>query len=178
MYTVKKYVDRGSRSEFYKLEQRGKGFKTFESKGEAEYAYRVQSELSTSTLAPKVHSEVGRVMISGKLSRWGYVTEIAKTLTKHGARCDCRECEEKIPAEYVREIECLVDSIGKMGYDFVDSHIGNVGYVKRSGKNVLVCIDTGEESVYDGDGGDYSEDYGDCSCYQCQRAREEQGEYA
>lgn len=171
MYTVKKYVDRGSRSSFYKLNQRGKGFKTFEYKENAEYAHRVQSELAMSNLAPRVYSEVGRIRIGNRLSEWGYITEVAKTITPHQANCDCDYCET-LESRYGDEIDSLVSDIEGVGYEFGDCHVGNVGYVKREGFNILVCIDTGEESVYGGNGGDYYDDYNRCNCYQCQQYRE------
>jgi hypothetical protein len=172
MYTVKRYVDAGSRSSFYKLNQRGKGFKTFWDKESAEYAHSVQSELSMSDLAPRVYSEVGRIRIGNKLSDWGYITEVAKTITPHDVNCDCENCET-LEERYREEIDTLVSDIEEAGYYFGDCHTGNVGYVKREGYTVLVCIDTGEESVnmmtdsnFDDD---YEEDESRCSCTVCRR---------
>ena len=65
-------------------------------------------------------------------------------------------------------IEKLSSKIEEVGYSFVDNHIDNVGYIRRRGRKVLVCIDTGYESVFN-DGGDYD---GGCSCSACQRYRE------
>lgn len=170
MYTIKKHAGEGSRSSFYKLNQRGKGFKTFLDRNDAEYARDVQLELSQSDLAPRVHSEVGRIRIGNSLSPWGYITEVAKTITPHGTGCDCDDChilEEK----YSEEIAELQNDIEDAGYYFGDAHAGNVGYVKRDGYNILVCIDTGEESVssLNEDRSEYS-----CQCYECRKYREEQ----
>lgn len=170
MYTVKKYVDKGSRSSFYKLNQRGKGFKTFQTRKDAEYAHTIQSELSLSDLAPKVYSEVGRIRIGNRLSPWGYITEVAKTITPHGSGCDCDKCD-MIEDKYSDEISGLQSDIEDAGYYFCDAHTGNVGFVKRNGYNILVCIDTGRESVEEW--GNERSEYS-CECYECRKYREEQ----
>lgn len=176
MYTVKKYIDQGSRSSFYKLNQRGKGFKTFLTKKDAEYAHKIQSDLSENDLAPRVYSEVGRIRIGDALSPWGYITEVAKTIIPHEANCDCEECQS-VEESYMDEIDTLVNDIEYFGYNFGDCHVGNVGYVKRNGYNILVCIDTGYESVGDGsgyDGDDYDDDEEECDCEICIKLRKEQ----
>ena len=108
MYTIKKHAGEGSRSSFYKLNQRGKGFKTFVDREDAEYAHAIQSELSLDDLAPKVYSEVGRIRIGNRLSPWGYITEVAKTITPHGVSCECSRCED-IEDKYSEEIAELQD---------------------------------------------------------------------
>jgi len=170
MYTIKKHAGEGSRSSFYKLNQRGKGFKTFLDREDAEYAHAIQSELSLNNLAPKVYSEVGRIRIGNILSPWGYITEVAKTITPHGNGCNCDKCD-MIEDRYVEEIAELQNDIEEAGYYFCDTHTGNVGFVKRDGYNILVCIDTGRESVeeYDNERSEYS-----CECEQCRKYREEQ----
>lgn len=166
MYTIKKHAGEGSRSSFYKLNQRGKGFKTFLDREDAEYAHTIQSELSLSDLAPKVYSEVGRIRIGNRLSAWGYITEVAKTITPHGVSCECSRCED-IEDRYAAEIHELQSDIEEAGYYFGDAHAGNVGYITRSGQKIMVCIDTGEESVQPND------DHDDCcSCTNCCARRE------
>ena len=166
MYTVKKFAGEGSRSSFYKLNQRGKGFKTFMDRESAEYARDVQLALSMSDLAPRVYSEVGRIRIGNRLSAWGYITEVAKTVTPHDISCECNKCVD-IEDKYAVEINELQNDIEEAGYYFSDAHTGNIGYVKRDGYNILVCIDTGEESVQPND------DHDDCcSCTNCCAMRE------
>lgn len=172
MYTIKKLSGNGSRSEFYKLNQRGKGFKTFRSYEDAEYARDVQLELSRLDLAPRVCSEVGRIRIGERLSAWGYVTEVAKTITPHEPNCNCDICDN-LESKYSDDIEILTSRIEDAGYMFGDCHPGNVGYVTRSGRKVLVCIDTGEESVQQYEG-DYDDDAYACNCNECRKYREEQ----
>ena len=166
MYTIKKFSGNGSRSEFYKLHQRGKGFKTFRSYEDAEYARDIQRELSEWDLAPRVYSEVGRIRIGERLSAWGYITEVAKVITVHGMSCNCYRCDN-LGNEHEEEIGELQNSIERAGYYFGDAHVGNVGYITRNGKKIMVCIDTGEESVQpDNDYDDY------CSCADCCARRE------
>ena len=173
MYTIKKHAGEGSRSSFYKLNQRGKGFKTFLDREDAEYAHDIQTKLSQIDLAPKVYSEVGRIRIGDKLSSWGYITEVAKTITPHGTSCDCETCES-IEDRYAEEISELQSDMEDAGYYFGDAHVGNVGYVKRDGYNILVCIDTGRESISLDEYGYGSEDV--CSCSACRQLRK--GQYA
>ena len=172
MYTVKKVAGEGSRSLFYKLNQRGKGFKTFLDRHDAEYARDVQLELSRLDLAPRVYSEVGRIRIGDRLSRWGYVTEVAKVITPHRTSCNCYRCDN-LENEYEEEIGELQKRIEDAGYMFGDCHPGNIGYVTRSGRKVLVCIDTGEESVQPYES-DYDDDAYACNCNECRKYREEQ----
>lgn len=166
MYTIKKFSGNGSRSEFYKLNQRGKGFKTFLSYEDAEYARDVQCELSEWDLAPRVYSEVGRIRIGETLSAWGYITEVAKVIAAHSISCNCYKCDN-LENEYEEEIGELQERIERVGYYFGDAHTGNVGYITRNSKKIMVCIDTGEESVQP------DNDYDDCcSCADCCARRE------
>lgn len=149
MYTiVKKRSGSGSVSSFYKLKgKKDRGFKTFDSKDCAEIAHANQSELSMYNLAPHVYSQVGRVRMSdGKLSSWGYITEIAELLCCGGNGCYCCD-RESIEDEYEYEISNLIDKMEEYGFYFGDGHAGNVGFVQRDGIDVMVCIDTGDESL-------------------------------
>jgi hypothetical protein len=168
MYTIeRKRSGSGSSSDFYKLKgMANKGFKTFESYESAMIAHYNQTVLAEHSLAPYVHSEVGRVRIGkGKqLSRWGYVTEIAETLGCGGNTCTCGECErEDMECEFGGEIEELCSDIEDIGFYFSDNHAGNVGFVYRDGYRIMVCIDTGDESI--------SSDDGPCFCLECKKGR-------
>jgi hypothetical protein len=164
MYTLKKYNNCGSRSKFYTLEdKKNKGFKTFIKKEHAEQAREVQIELAKYDLAPRVYSEVGRIRIGKnkkQFSDWGYVTEIAILPGCGGNDCECGNCGD-LESDLNDEICDLTDGIESLGYYFPDNHIGNVGYVRRKGRKVLVCIDTGYESVQCADEcyNEYDEDY-------------------
>ena len=173
MYNAQ-FADAGSRSVFFVIDDT-RGFKEFESYEQAEYARNVQMKLAQYNLAPKVYSEIGRIRIGKEkeLTQWGFMTEIAQMLGCGGNDCACGECdnlyEEKYPV-----IKRLHKKLEKIGVNFADDHIGNIGYVKRRGKWVLVCIDTGVESVYDDE---YDTDYNDyesdsCSCIHCQKLKE------
>lgn len=165
MYAIAKYKNRGCASSFYTMKgSRKRGFKTFCDKESADIAHRHQSFLAKYDLAPKVYSEVGKIRIgNGKqLSSWGYITEIAKTIGCGGNSCKCGNCDhEELEYELSEHIENLVSEIEDKGYYFGDCHIGNVGWVKRKGWNVLVCIDTGDESLTETDG--------PCTCFICRK---------
>lgn len=163
-YALEKYQSCGSRSNFYTLKNSKYGFKTFLDKEDADYARKAQMTLAELDLAPRVYSEVGKIRIgTGKkrqrLSDWGYITEIATTVGcgENGCGCDiCYEAEDELCGE-IAELQMAIDSDTE--YSFGDAHIGNVGYVRRNGMDILVCIDTGEESV---------SNYSECSCTACQ----------
>lgn len=150
MYSIaNKRSGSGSVSCFYKLKNtKNRGFKTFLSYDDAIIAYRNQKILAKYDLAPRVYSEVGKVRVgNGKsLSRWGYITEIAETIGCGGNSCYCCDRDELEDA-YYDEIVQLLDDMEDVGFEFHDSHIGNVGYVNRGGVRLMVCIDTGKESV-------------------------------
>lgn len=160
------YKSRGSRSRFYIIDKKKKlGFKTFETKHAAEYAYDIQCELAKHDLAPKVKSVIKRHKYKGKITGWGFDTEIATMLGCGGNDCECGECGD-IEEDYNEKICNLCDDIEKIGLSFYDYHIGNVGIVYRNRKRVLVCIDTGRESV-----GREVDNSDDCSCSACQPYR-------
>jgi hypothetical protein len=159
MYKAK-FADSGSRSSFYVIDET-RGFKEFEKKGQAEYARSVQMKLSEYNLAPKVYSEVGRICIGKEKmwTLWGFMTEIAEMIGCGGNGCVCGECDD-VYEEMYPSIRRLHKKLEKVGVDFGDDHIGNIGYVRRRGRKVLVCIDTGEESTYDEDFFVGYDDYG------------------
>lgn len=174
MTIVGKYDNAGSMSAFYVIDNK-RGFKEFCGKYEAEYAHAVQSKLETYDMAPYVLSQVGKIRMSnGDLSDWGYITEIAKTIGCGGNMCSCGECDDTLEYSYDRQICKLAhEMMYTAGVEFTDCHIGNVGFVRRNGKRVMVCIDFGSESVCDEDCpiDPYDDDEHDCSCIVCQQQR-------
>lgn len=120
-------------------------FKEFRSKKHAKYAYQVQKKLSKLTLAPNVYTEICKLNFHKNNidwvpdhSDWGYVTEIAKVV----------RYTENIKT--LKRIQLLVDQIyEKTRLKFWDCHFSNIGLIDRSGKHLMVCIDTGKES-FDG----------------------------
>lgn len=169
MTIVGKYETQGSMSTFYVIDNK-RGFKEFSDKYEAEHAHSVQSKLETYNMAPYVLSQVGKIRNSnGELSDWGYITEIAETIGCGGNSCSCGECEDNLEFSHDNQINNLsYRMINKAGVEFIDSHIGNVGFVRRKGRRVMVCIDFGTESVCD-------EDYS-CDCSECLQERGESDE--
>ncbi len=143
------YENCGSRAAFYILDGE-RGFKEFETEEDAQYAHYVQTKLAYNNLAPRVLSDIGKIRFRHdmQLSGWGYITEIAEVIGCGGNDCSCGECED-IFDSMSRQRNRLVNKIYDLGLEFMDAHVGNVGYVKRNGKKVLVCIDCGQESVYD-----------------------------
>lgn len=169
---VGRYNNCGSRASFYVIDDE-RGFKEFENKEDAEHAHYIQSKLAMHNLAPLVFSDIGKIRYRANmiLSGWGYITEIAEMMCCGGNE-GCEYCEDIYDSKS-KQVHKLTSKIYDLGMDFMDAHVGNVGYVVRKGKKVLVCIDCGRESVYDPDMDDnYS---GGCSCEHCKLMR---GEYA
>lgn len=147
--SAKSYKVSGSRSCFFIVNRR-KGFKTFSSKREAELARSYQMILADHGLAPKIHSEVGRISIKlgdkdkPTLSNWGYVVERVKTLgcSDSAGGCDCERCDD---ARYgfEEDMDALCDAASEnCGISIGDRHIGNFGL--KNGH--LVVLDTGIET--------------------------------
>jgi hypothetical protein len=176
MTIVGQYENEGSMSAFYVIDNK-RGFKEFSGKYEAEYAHAVQSKLETYDMAPYVLSQVGKIRMSnGDLSEWGYITEIAKTIGCGGNSCSCGECDDTLEYSYDRQICKLAhEMMYTAGVEFTDCHIGNVGFVRRNGKRVMVCIDFGSESVCDEDCPidpyDDNEYDSECDCSDCLEAK-------
>ena len=191
-----RFSDSGSRNSFYEVKNSKYGFKSFPSKNLANFSHAVQSRLSLDDLAPRVYSPVGRIRIEQQmwvgvqngenifrtenvLSDWGYLTEIAKPY--HCPNGDDYECSDHCYYEggckNYNKIHDLVERIEKCGIEYTDCHNGNLGWVTRKKKRVLVVIDIGRESIgefdtslypyaniydeYDGNG------YENCSCTAC-----------
>jgi hypothetical protein len=172
MTIVGQYENAGSMSSFYVIDNK-RGFKEFCDKSEAEYAHSVQSKLEDYNMAPYVLSQVGKIRKSnGELSDWGYITEIAKTIGCGGNSCSCGDCDDNLEFSYDNRISKLARKMEEVGVEFMDCHIGNVGFVRRNGRKVMVCIDFGTESVCDEDCSidPYDDDH-DCSCIVCQQQR-------
>lgn len=165
MTIVGSWENAGSRSAFYVIDNK-RGFKEFSDKEEAEYAHAVQSKLSNYDMAPCVLSDIGKIRKShGGLSSWGYITEIAEIIGCGGNGCSCGECDEDYYEMYEYKIQDLTDNMMRIaGIEFMDNHIGNVGFVRRNRKKVLVCIDFGSESVYDEDCPPETSHGYDCEC--------------
>jgi len=173
---VGKYDNCGSRSQFYIIDEQ-RGFKDFETEEDAQYAHYVQSKLAYHNLAPRVLSDIGKIRYRHdmELSGWGYITEIAEMIGCGGNDCDCGDCEDIFHSMY-KQVNRLVHKIAKLDMEFMDAHVGNLGYVKRNGKKVLVCIDCGQESMYDPEVDDnyMGTNSGSCNCEVCKQRREEQ----
>ena len=178
------YEDCGSRNQFYILKnRRGRGFKSFESKEEADFAHKVQSKLSQDNLAPRVYSDVGRIMVpdiyddTGEtmtLSSWGYVTEIAKPMPVcYDDNCD-GDCHDS-DCDNGSTIQTVVYCLNEAGLEYVDGHRGNFGFVRRNNQWIPVVIDVGSESFGDIDerlyGSDPRDDVDGCDCSVCRNIR-------
>jgi hypothetical protein len=171
MTIVGKYENAGSMSAFYVIDNK-RGFKEFCDKYEAEYAHSVQSKLEDYNMAPYVLSQVGKIRKSfGDLSDWGYITEIAETIGCGGNSCSCGDCGDDLEFSYDNRISKLARKMSEVGVEFMDCHIGNVGFVRRNGRKVMVCIDFGTESVCDEDCSIDPYDDDECNCVACQIQR-------
>lgn len=142
-----KYVDCGSRTKFYNIDK-ARGFKEFNTWADAQYAHEAQSRCSSLDLAPAVYSDIGRVTIGGKLSGWGYITEIAELINPEcSGNCGCELCEEAEDKWYADIVHVCNTMYDVLGLCMEDNHSGNFGLIKRHGETHLVCIDFGFESV-------------------------------
>ena len=153
MYVLnKKKSGAGCASVFYKVRRMDRGFKTFYTKEDAEIAHLNQSELAEYDLAPYVYSKVCKVRhFDGKLSKWGFLTEMAETIPRRASERD-----------YYDEMEDLVNECDDIGFSFYDSHLDNIGYVVRDGYKKMVVIDTGDESITNEDR---------CYCISCRKGK-------
>ena len=192
------FSDSGSRNSFYTVKNSKYGFKSFTTQNLARFSNAVQSRLASDNLTPRVYSPVGRIRIpvyhtksdgkggmktiqSTELSEWGYLTEIAKPYY-------CPNRDEYMCADHCfyeggcrnyDKINHLIDRIEECGITYTDAHNGNLGWVIRKKKRVLVVIDIGRESIGDYDDSlypnvdmydDYAS-YGQCDCTECRRHR-------
>lgn len=120
-------------------------FKSFKHKHKAVESLKTQKKLAKLDLAPRVITPICKIAyyFDSELLKywnpdkfttdWGFVSEKAELLD-----------EDDIP--YVK-LQNLVDKIwNQTKLKFWDCHLANIGYIKRNGKNKLVCIDTGRES--------------------------------
>jgi hypothetical protein len=189
MYSyIGKFSSAGSKNTFYKLKGKRYGFKSFPNKSLAAFSHSVQSDLSTKDFAPKVLSPICKIRVPHYfmgpnyktitkmvLSDWGYLTEIAKPY-----RCDsddcCGDCVGDTECVHSEEINDLLDAVNyHFNIEYSDCHTDNLGYLKRDGKNVLVLIDLGRESVGDISETNYNEpcwdgdDENDCYCTNCRK---------
>jgi hypothetical protein len=133
------WFDEGGSCQVYPIKNYTKLlFKEFRSKKNALESFCIHKKLAKFDLASKVYSEVCKLNFSqeedvlfDQISNWGYITEKAKVY-------------DKVPLD---QIQSLVEKIyNKTGLNFWDCHYYNVGFVRRSQKFKLVCIDTGKES--------------------------------
>lgn len=130
-YTAKFLTDEGGSASFYILkESKTLGFKEFNSKPQAEYAYKIQKKLARLGLAPKVYGKICKLKFANcddYYTGWGFLTQIAKI-------------RKKLSRKKIQE---LVDNIHKKAkLLFWDCHEYNIGILN----NKYVCIDTGRES--------------------------------
>ena len=131
-YTAKFLTDEGGSASFYILkESKTLGFKEFNSKPQAEYAYRIQKKLARLGLAPKVYGKICKLKFADynehTSTGWGFITQIVK-VSKRLSR---------------QKIQKLVNDIRKKArLSFWDCHEYNIGIYR----NKYVCIDTGKES--------------------------------
>lgn len=185
-YGLAIYKDCGSYNEFFRFTKRKTlGFKSFNCIEAAETAFMIQHDLASLNLAPRVYGTVVRMStrVCGKLKKtgWGYVTEIAEPVldgppmfVRKDSSGNDYTYEETEHGMFVCSLnrQLCNDIYEKTPYEFVDNHYGNLGWVKRKGKKILVCIDTGGEGFQDEHGNAmyYSdEDYCDdcCDCSDC-----------
>lgn len=140
------WFDEGGYCQFYPLfKRRGIAFKEFHTKQKAMYARNIQKKLARFDLAPKVYTGIVKLEFAPDYdswvpdsSDWGYVTERARV-----PHCQTKKDKYNV----LRQIQKLVEEIHqKAQLKFWDCHYSNIGWVKREGKNKLVCIDTGKES--------------------------------
>lgn len=183
------FSDSGSRNSFYTIKSSKYGFKSFPTKDLANFSHAVQSRLSLDYLAPRVYSAVGRIRVEQEmwvgmrngenifrkenvLSDWGYLTEIAKPYYCANYYNDftCEDhCYYQGSCRNYDKVCNLIESIQEHGIEYTDAHNGNLGWVTRKKKRVLVVIDIGRESIGEFDTSLYPDvDYYDhCSCSAC-----------
>lgn len=176
------YDDAGSMNSFYiikdrKIGRKRIGFKEFENKQKAEFAYRVQKHLAQFDLAPMVYGDVGMIRNhDGELTSHGYLTEVAKPMPEccHDdcdGECFYTECSNStIISEIVHDLD-------SHGLSYRDAHRGNFGFVRRGGLWLPVVIDVGIESFSNWDEKIYGRfEYDADEGRDCHMCRERRGE--
>lgn len=119
-----------------------KVFKAFRSKDIATVSLTYQKKLAKYNLAPQVYTTLFHINNPAKKSGWGFITEKAEDFYS-----DYAACAKFDSCGALRKIQKLVEDIAqKTKLKFWDCHYGNIGYIIRDKKPVLVCIDTGKES--------------------------------
>jgi len=118
-----------------------KVFKAFRSKDIATVSLTYQKKLAKYNLAPQVYTTLFHINNPAKKSGWGFITEKAENFYSEVAWAKFDSCGA------LRKLQKLVEDIAqKTKLKFWDCHYGNIGYIIREKKPVLVCIDTGKES--------------------------------
>ncbi len=118
-----------------------KVFKAFRSKDIATVALTYQKKLAKYNLAPQVYTTLFHINNPAKKSGWGFITEKAENFYSEVAWAKFDSCGA------LKKLQKLVEDIAqKTKLKFWDCHYGNIGYIIRDKKPVLVCIDTGKES--------------------------------
>ena len=111
-----------------------KVFKAFRSKDIATVALTYQKKLAKYNLAPKVYSTLFHINNPAKKSGWGFITEKAEDFYSDVGWAVFDSCGA------LRKLQKLVEDITqKTKLKFWDCHYGNVGYIIRDKKPVLVC---------------------------------------
>ncbi len=118
-----------------------KVFKAFRSKDIATVSLTYQKKLAKYNLAPQVYTTLFHINNPAKKSGWGFITEKAENFYSEVAWAKFDSCGA------LKKLQKLVEDIAqKTKLKFWDCHYGNIGYIIRDKKPVLVCIDTGKES--------------------------------
>jgi hypothetical protein len=134
--TVPYVIHEGYESKFVQITKH-KGVKTFYTKVEARRSLNRQRKAFSCDIGPNVYStNVGQFGITDGnhiCLKWGYMTEVVKTLNS------IRELNE-----YVEELEYLRVKLRGLKIGGSDLHYNNVGVIRGR----LVCLDFGDESIF------------------------------
>lgn len=121
------------------------GAKVYQTEEERDFAYNWQNKASDVNLGPEVHGtfefvaeeslyndEMDEAISAGSIL-YGYLTEIVEIAG------NIHEDVDEFEDEHDEAITDLVRALRKIGFNFIDSHIHNLGF--KDGR--LICIDFG-----------------------------------
>ena len=114
------------------------GLKLSLSESARNFAYSMQKRAAQHELGPLTYGKIDGVEYENKVY-FGYFTETIEVFEGWNKKTFEERC--KIRKENELSIEILCEKLWEVGFNFEDSHLGNVGWKVFDGVKKLICID-------------------------------------